>query len=150
MSDEIVIDNFVLKNFKQQAQKVTCEVGRGSIPWIKDEQAKYLRKVLEDIGKWESARKLMGDLGLAKEEAANDFQYVKYEVNLHIKDPEYVDGFSFTLPPEEVKRRSKNYDEQDTKVELKKEEIMQQLRNISKWRNLKDAVGLLKAIQSLS
>jgi hypothetical protein len=155
---EIIIENVIFYDFKHpdlhhQNPKpakaiIQCSARSHHKKWVDRREADDAQAILSDIGKWEKLLKFATDLGLVEGQVPKEFHYyTKYNVE-PVREDEDLLGFRFKLDYEEIKRRSlgtTQENENEPEVELTPSEIIEQVQNIQKWRNLKLALSLLKS-----
>jgi len=121
---------------------------------VQKNDAEWIKAYFEDMGKWETVVKTMMNLaidtGIAdiKSETAK-----KYEVEFDAKNYEIeslearhaILGGTIYFSPEERRRRSGRNPFQE--IQLPLDEILDQARNVQKWRNLKRTLSLLSSLK---
>jgi len=114
---------------------------------IDDSEVEELRGLINDIGKWETlvtiVNCLIGDLGFTSDsQEVREYGKDLYNIKVERGEPPYtkeVVVFTFQLSKEELNKREALRAEM-----LTENEIVNQLKNIQKWR------ALLKTIEHLS
>lgn len=143
-SQEFMIDNFRFKNFSPTDGSVHCIVQyvRGFNEGMNEEREKEVLELLKDMSKWEGLAQLIRDLKEIQPISQN-FGWNLYRINNVLDRDDGVLSLSFGLKNEEALRRTKG---NDSALGPEMDEIITQIRNISKWRNFTNVVKNVKAI----
>jgi len=144
MSEEFKTEKYDFFDFEQRRISVGVGIRRVDEQNITDGDIEELRQFFNDIGKWESLMKtgisLIEDTGITsisetiREKYQKEIGPEKYNINIERVENGYLARASLSLTREECLKRSQG--RSDSGIQLPLEEIVEPVRNITKWRTL--------------
>jgi hypothetical protein len=146
---DITIGYFHFKAFIRSQQNVVCDVDWDG-PFDEAIPAEEVRKILEDLGKWEALTKAVGDLSLANvaNSGTENFGRNRYGIEVQVEKkgtgPSRRAYVTFSLAKNEALRRTGGM---HSAAPLDVTEITNQIQSLPKWRNFTTAVNYVKEIQ---
>ena len=111
-----------------------------------DKDIEELKEFFADMGKWEAfvevGKSLLEELGIktkSEKEHKKEFGFEKYDI-IKCKKEDYSIEIIIDLTSKEIRARKRK----GTTSILTKEEILEQIKNASKWQTLKKAISELR------
>lgn len=152
MSEGFKTEKYDFFDFSQARISVLVGIRRIDDQNITNEDLEELKQFFNDMGKWESLMKmgisLIEDLAIlptsetVKEKYQKEFGAEKYNIELERANDNLVRA-KLTLTNEECLRRSEG--ERGSGVQLLKEEITRQVKNVPKWRVLTKIISRIRS-----
>lgn len=133
-------------DFGQEGTVVVFSAVRVDGDDITDEDERWVKERLKDMGKWEAVVKafsdLVGEAGLSKASPSiKAFSPDAYKVETQPKGKEVVRG-TVSLSKEERHRRTGGSVGMESALSV--EEVIEQMENVGKWRNLQRAISSVR------
>jgi len=137
---------FLEKDARMRAKNVGVNVATVERRNFTNEDVRELKEFFKDMGKWETfvkaGKSLLEDLGIktkSEKEDEKEFGFEKYEVKFEKKYERVT--VTIKLTPKESLRRTRG---NTPRAVLHLEEIVEQIKNVPKWKTLKKVILELK------
>ena len=135
------------KDMREHAKNVIVNIGTVERREFTNEDVRELKEFFKDMGKWETfvkaGKSLLKDLGIktkSEKEDEKEFGFEKYEMKFEKKYERVT--VTIKLTPTESLRRTRGDTPHAVVPPL--EEIVEQTKNVPKWKTLKKVISELK------